>query len=140
MGRCGGLGAGGNVKIKADVAGMANGQRAGLCIFHGVAAQLGIVQRHGQRIIELQNAKKSTLGPRLYQNLVWLEVRIGNHVTCRFAWSLNGKQFHGIGGQFKLGWANYRGTRLGIYCYNNRAAGGYFDVDYCHYIYPHPGR
>jgi hypothetical protein len=32
-------------------------------------------------------------------------------------------------------WQSYRGDRIAIYTYNNRADSGYIDIDYIHYKY-----
>ncbi|MBR4643828.1 MAG: hypothetical protein IKO73_01535 [Bacteroidaceae bacterium] len=36
-------------------------------------------------------------------------------------------------GQYQLSWGFYRGDRIGIYCFSERGAKGYIDVDYFHY-------
>nr|WP_302323959.1 hypothetical protein [Bacteroides intestinalis] len=30
-------------------------------------------------------------------------------------------------------WGNYRGDRVGIYCFNDKGETGFVDVDYFHY-------
>ena len=94
---------------------MADGQTAGMCIFWKEFCTLGVMQQNGVRSIELNN-----------------------NGTSKFAWSLDGENFTPIVDNFKFGWGNYRGTRLGIYSYNNDAESGFIDVDFFHYIYADP--
>jgi hypothetical protein len=63
---------------------------------------------------------------------------IDDQASSTFAYSLDGKTFTPIGGSFKFGWANYRGTRVGIYSYNDEAERGFVDVDFFHYTYAGP--
>jgi hypothetical protein len=69
---------------------------------------------------------------------VWFKATIDDLGSSAFSWSLDEKKLTSIGGSFKFGWGNYRGTRLGIYSYNNEAENGFVDVDFFHYTYANP--
>ena len=127
---------GGEVVIKLDVSGMADGQTAGLCFFWKDFCTLGVVQQAGTRQIELNN-RGITPGMNLPPDTknIWLKAIIDDRATSKFAFSLDGKQFTPIGDSFKFGWGNYRGTRVGIYSYNNDHDDGYVDVDSFHYTF-----
>jgi beta-xylosidase len=133
-------GNGGEVLMKLDVAGMADGQTAGLCVFWKEFCTLGIVQQNGVRSIELNNNGTNAIGAQLKSGHaeVWLKAIITDQGTSKFTWSLDGETFTPIGEKFKFGWGNYRGTRLGIYSYNDEAESGFIDVDFFHYIYADP--
>lgn len=128
---------GGEVMAKLDVNGMADGQTAGLCFFWKNFCTLGVVQQDGIRKVELNNSGARTIGPELKPGAtnVWLKADIDGQASSTFAWSLDGKTFTPIGDNFKFGWGNYRGTRVGIYSYNDEAGRGYLDVDFFHYNY-----
>ena len=131
---------GGTVLTKLDVSGMANGQTAGLCLYWSEVCTLGVEQHDGGRQVELNNRGTNTVGQSLNSNQteVWLKALIDDHGNSTFAWSLDGKIFRPIGGSFPFGWGNYRGTRVGIYSYNNEGDKGYVDVDFFHYTYAGP--
>lgn len=40
-----------------------------------------------------------------------------------------------FGEVYQLEWGYYRGSRIGIYCFNNIADAGYIDVDEFIYLY-----
>ena len=131
---------GGTVLTKLDVSGMADGQTAGVCLYWSEVCTLGVEQHTGVRQIELNNRGTNTFGMLLKSNQteVWLKVLIDEHGSSTFAWSLDGKIFRSIGGSFPFGWGNYRGTRVGIYSYNDEVDKGYVDVDFFHYTYVGP--
>jgi beta-xylosidase len=131
---------GGEVMTKLDVTGMADGQTAGLCFFWKEFCTLGVVQQNGIRRIELNNDGTNTVGSQLTSATtnVWLKATIDDLGSSSFFWSQDGKKFTSIGGRFKFGWGNYRGTRVGIYSYNNEAENGFVDVDFFHYTYANP--
>ena len=128
---------GGEVMTKLDVAGMADGQTAGLCIFWKEFCTLGVVQQNGIRRIELNNDGANTIGCQLNSAAtnIWFKATIDDLGRSTFFWSQDGKNFAAMGGSFKFGWGNYRGTRLGIYSYNNEAEGGFVDIDFLNYKY-----
>ena len=131
---------GGQVLTKLDVSGMADGQTAGLCFFWSEFCALGVVQSAGGRRLELNQNGTSTPGSELNSTKtnVWLKAVIDDRGSSTFAWSLDGENFTTIGGSFQFGWGNYRGTRTGIYSYNNDADSGQVDVDFFHYTYAGP--
>jgi beta-xylosidase len=114
--------AGGEVILKLDASKMADGQTAGLCVFWKPVAMFGVVQQSGVRRIQLNDNGTNTPGPELKSPDVWLKAVIDDQASCSFAYSLDGKRFEPVGGRFLFGWANYRGTRVGIYCWNDEAS------------------
>jgi hypothetical protein len=116
---------------------MADGQTAGLCIFWKEFCTLEVVQENGVRRIELNNDGTNTTGSQLNSATtnVWFKATIDDLGRSTFSWSLDGEKLKSIGGSFKSGWGNYRGTRIGIYSYNNEAVSGFVDIDSFHYTY-----
>ena len=66
---------------------------------------------------------------------IWLKSLIDDQAESAFSFSLAGESFTSIGGSFKFGWGNWRGTRVGIYSYNNDRDDGYVDVAFFHYTF-----
>ena len=131
---------GGEVITKLDVTGMADGQMAGLCIFWKESCTFGVVQQNSVRRIELTNDGTNTIGRplNLVTTNVWFKAKIDDFGSSTFSWSQDGNNFQHTGDSFKFGWGNYRGTRIGIYSYNNEAECGFVDFDFFHYTYAGP--
>ena len=128
---------GGTVEVRLDASKMADGQLAGLVFFWKNVAQVGVVQNDGRRRIVFNQDNVSTLGPELLRaNCVWLRARIDDQGGCVFAYSLDGKAFAPIGTRFAFGWHNYRGTRLGLFTYNDLGEQGRVDFSKFRYDYP----
>ena len=54
-------------------------------------------------------------------------------MASQYYYSLDGDNFIPFGHPYQLSWGNYRGDRIGVYCYNNNVESGYVDIDYFHY-------
>jgi beta-xylosidase len=126
---------GGEVVTKMDVAGMSDGQTAGLALFHGKCARIQVIQQQGVRTIQLTNNEVVTPGPVLKGNEIWLKAEINDKAEASFAYSLDGKKFEPLGDKFTLGWALYRGTRIALFTYNTLTDTGTVDFDWFHYHY-----
>ena len=55
------------------------------------------------------------------------------NINYEEGYSLDGDNFIPFGHPYQLSWGNYRGDRIGVYCYNNNVESGYVDIDYFHY-------
>lgn len=138
---------GGEVRVKLDVSGMADGQYAGLCHFSDTFAMLGVRQAAGVRSIVYRDRQKAagkldpqgTIdGQRLSAADVWLGSIIDDAGLARAQYSLDGTTFTAIGEPYRMRWANYRGDRIGIFCFNDEAEAGFVDVDWFHYSFAGP--
>lgn len=125
---------GGTVAVKLDASGMTDGQIGGLVFFWKDYAQIGVCQHGGRRHIVFNNDGVLALGPELPSaSLAWLRAQIDNGGGCVFMYSLDGKTFTPIGTRFVFGWHNYRGTRLGLFTYNDLGEHG--RMDFSNFIY-----
>ena len=120
---------GGEIVVKADVSGMADGQFAGVAAYWSKAGLLGVVQKAGLRSIQLRNDKETVDGPVLTGADVWFKLPIDEQGGCTFAYSHDGRTFTAIGGRFAFGWGNYRGTRVGLFTWNDEGEKGRMDFD-----------
>ncbi len=126
------------VILKLDLAGMADGQRAGLCHFSRSYSMLGVRQTNATRRLEFQINGVTTSGPVLTNSALWLRSTWGSAGVSQYAYSLDGVSFIEFGEPYELGWGYYRGDRIGIYCFNSLKDAGYLDVDCFHYNYKSP--
>lgn len=51
----------------------------------------------------------------------------------QYYYSLDGDNFIEFGEPYQMSWGNYRGDRIGIYCFNEKEDAGFVDIDYLHY-------
>ncbi|KOV61409.1 hypothetical protein ADL01_31130 [Streptomyces sp. NRRL WC-3618] len=123
---------GGTVTVRLELAGLADGQHAGLSHYASAYAGLG-VRRSGTTTTIVNNVNGSlTDGPVITQNAVWLRTSWTVNGVSQFSYSLDGSTFTSFGGTYQLTWAGYRGDRIGLYTYNPNGT-GYVDVDSVRY-------
>ena len=121
------------VTIKMDISDMADGQKAGLCHFAAKHAAIGAVMDGGQCFLEYRQNGEIVRGDVLKKKKLWLRSEWGLDGMSQFSYSTDGRYFKPFGQPYQLSWGNYRGDRIGIYCFNDKEENGYVDVDYFHY-------
>ncbi|MBC7784266.1 MAG: beta-xylosidase, partial [Burkholderiales bacterium] len=123
------------VMLKLDLTGMADGQEAGLCHFAGAYSALSISQAGDVRKVTYNERGKITEGPVLEGTDVWIKSTWGIDGESEYSYSTDGRSFKTFGNRWKLTWGNYRGDRIGIFSYNNKADAGHVDVDSFQYTF-----
>lgn len=121
--------------VKFDLTGMVDGQKAGLCHFARSHSALGVIQDGSVRRIEFRQNGKLTQGPEIEGNDLWIRSSWGLDGKSRYAFSVDGKTFSNFGDIYQLSWGHYRGDRIGLYSFNNKAEAGSVDVDFLDYDY-----
>ncbi|WP_329288266.1 family 43 glycosylhydrolase [Streptomyces pseudovenezuelae] len=123
---------GATVTVRLELAGLADGQHAGLCHYAATYAGLG-VRRSGTTTTIAHNVGGTvTNGPAITQNAVWLRTTWDVDGVSRFSYSLDGNSFTAFGATYQLTWGGYRGDRVGLYTYNPNGT-GHVDVDSVQY-------
>jgi beta-xylosidase len=124
------------VVVRLEFAALADGQHAGLSHFAAArrpdrpaasSASIGVGRVGSERAIEFSRDGIFTRGPALSGNVVWLESTWGLEGESRFAFSTDGRTFTPLGEPYQLAWGAYRGDRLGLFTFNNRADEGLVD-------------
>ena len=123
------------VIIKIEIAGMADGQFAGLCHFSATYSSIGIKQDNGNRFLVYDNNGQELQGRQITQSTIWLQSAWDWDGKSRYAYSLDGKKFVEFGNTYQLSWGFYRCDRTGIFNYNYINEKGFIDVDWFHYSY-----
>ena len=121
------------VVIKLDISGMEDGQKCGLCHFSSQHSGIGVVKENGTCYLEYRKNGKTMKGGSVRSRYVWFSSSWGLDGMSRYAYSVDGDNFFTFGDSYQLVWGNYRGDRIGIYCFNDRGEKGFVDVDYFHY-------
>ena len=123
------------VIVRMNIEGMVDGQKAGLCHYSKSYAMVGVRQSGKDRNLEFQTNKEKITGPAIKGNKVWIKSVWGLDGKSQFSYSTDGRKFTPFGEVYQLEWGYYRGSRIGIYCFNNIADAGYIDVDEFIYLY-----
>jgi len=124
------------VTVKMELAGMADGQRAGLCHLSAAGCPaIGVIQTQGVRYLIYGTGSAIELGAVVAGSSVWLRSSWGLDGVCQFSRSLDGQLFEPVSETYQMKWAAYRGDRVGLFSYNKNADTGYVDFDWFHYQY-----
>lgn len=120
-----------SAEIKLDISGMTNGQVAGLCHFSQDNSYLGVRMVDGKKYIEFKTADTEPLmGPEITKSKIWFKSEWDRDGVSHYYYSLDGKKFIPFGPDYQLKWGNYRGDRVGVFCFNDETDTGYVDVDF----------
>jgi beta-xylosidase len=125
---------GGEISVRIAVGAMADGQQAGLAHYSKAWGLLGVAQIDGKRFIVYDSSGAVTQGPEVKQTDLWLRSVVDAEGIARASYSLDGKRYLPFGTPYQLTWANYRGDRIGLYCFNDLAEAGYVDFSSFHYL------
>jgi len=121
------------VTVKLDLSAMADGHKAGLCHYAKSHSALGVTQHGATRTLEYKLNGKATFGPVLTGNILWIRSTWGLDGQSQYSYSLDGQIYIDFGEPYQLTWGHYRGDRIGLFSYNNKAEAGYVDFDYLYY-------
>ena len=100
-----------------DAGALADGQRAGLCVFDSAPGWIGVVQTGAQRHIAVFASGREAPGPALTQKTLQLRVHVAQE-AAEFSFSLDGKTFQPLGPPVPLKFSWWKGARLGLFSFN----------------------
>ncbi|MGN0048148.1 MAG: glycosyl hydrolase family 43, partial [Bacteroides sp.] len=125
------------VTVRLEIAGMRNGQRAGLAHFNGGKnyAFIAVTKQDGTFRMEFETDGRRTVGTALPagQSGLFLRTSMGVADRSDFEYSLDGITYHRLGGSYLMKAANFRGDMIGVFTYNDSGQNGFVDVDWFHY-------
>jgi beta-xylosidase len=125
------------VTASLDSSKMADGQRAGLCIFGNPPEWIGVEQTGGKQRIACFTSDQEKQGPPVGGQDIRLQADIVNGIA-NFAYSLDGKTYIPFGDHIVLKFSWWKGARPGLFSYNlstqtNKSLGSAdFDWFHCH--------
>jgi beta-xylosidase len=127
---------------RLDLKGMADGQHAGLVHFTAQpqagnpaesTASAGIVMVDGKRYLEISRDGSYSRLQRWTHDAIWLRSSWGLDGKSTLSVSADGKRFLPVLADFQLTWGAYRGSRVGLFTFNQTGEQGYMDVDAVNY-------
>lgn len=122
-----------HVTTRIDVAGMSNGQKAGLGMLQVQPSWIGVVQEGGKRYVTYSFAGREQRGPELTQKTLRLRTLTNTDQMIRHEYSLDdGRTFTQLGGEAKMRFSWWKGSRPALFTYDVDESGdsGYVDVDW----------
>ncbi|PXA98478.1 glycosyl hydrolase [Nostoc sp. 3335mG] len=130
--------------VRLDLAGIRPGDVCGFGTFGKISAQLSVLgQPGGGRALTMRVTDSTAEGPKVTVREAGLPIR-GTRLWLRtdtdfttslgrVAYSLDGRRWSGVGGDFPLmfDWrtGTFQGVQLALSCYNPGAEGGRLDID-----------
>lgn len=121
------------VVVKLDISNVAEGQRCGLCHLSVPGAALGVVRLQGVCRMEYLTPSGGIKGEAIEGPYLWIASEWGLDGRASFSYSTDGGRFTAWGDTYTLTWGDYRGDRIGVYCFNDIAEEGFVDVDFFRY-------
>lgn len=121
------------VVVKIDISHMENGQKAGLCHFSSSSSAIGVVKDGDSCYLEFRINDHPKRGLQISSRHIWLRSEWGLNGLSHYSYSIDGEHFHSFGQPYQMIWGNYRGDRIGLYCFNDDKESGFVDVDYFYY-------
>lgn len=118
--------------VKIDPAGISDGTHCGLCVFSPTSSSIGITMSDGKRWIVLFTKNKEVCRQPLEGEKVFLRCTAHHNGYATFSYSTDSMRYLPLGSSYPMQWGNYRGARMGIFCYNDNGESGYADFDYIH--------
>jgi beta-xylosidase len=123
--------------VTLDLAGMADGQEAGLCHFARTYAAIGVAQKDGVRTLFTREGANRVAGPAISANKLYLRSTWDIDGISQFSYGVDSSNFTTFGKNYQLTWGSYRGDRVGVYTFNVMAEAGYLDVGAVQYTIVH---
>jgi beta-xylosidase len=127
----------GMVITRLDLSGMKPGQQAGLVRFSAIYHLFGVRLEDDVKRLFFNADSKTENGPVMKDDALWIRT-VNEGDQAHFEYSTDGRTFTHFGPAFTINFGNWCGDRLGFFCWNNRNAEGYIDIDYFHYDYDGP--
>lgn len=124
------------ITASLDTRNMADGQRAGLCVFGKLSAWIGVVQTGSKHQIACFTSTNETPGSVITAQVVQLRASINNGIAG-FSYSLDGRHFISFGDPVKLQFSWWKGARPGLFSFNTASttnqSPGVADFDWFRY-------
>ncbi len=126
------------VTTKIEFSPKAEGDTAGLLVFGYDYAWIGLRSDNGWKLVCDVTTKASekpvfaeSVAPEKISGPVWLRVTVRDGAMCRFAYSLDGKDFQPLGGEFKASVGRWVGAKVGLFA-QAASPGATADFDWFH--------
>jgi beta-xylosidase len=134
------MGTTGKVVTEMDITGFTDGQKAGICSMGGRnTSLLGVVRKGGQLYVFTEKDGKITGEKLIKSKKVYLKVILDiKGDKNQFFYSLDNKQFNQFGESFTTSAGFWKGTRIGLFSFNETNESGSAAFNWFTYNYDGP--
>lgn len=133
------MGNSGEVIIQMDAAKMISGQRAGLVSLSSIFNAVGVLNKGGKLFLYFDKDGKEHEELEINKKIVYLKLKIDVlKERAQFQYSFDNKSFQNIGTDFKLLWRDWKGSKVGLFSFNELGNGGTAAFNFFHYDYDGP--
>ncbi len=133
------MGLTGEVVTLLDVSQMQTGQKAGLCNFSNVFHSVGVAHKDGRLYVFFEGTRKTSVEIPLSRKQVYLRLTLSlADQKNQFSYSLDGRSYEPIGPAFEATWAHWKGTRIGLFSFNEQGDAGSAAFSFFRYEYDGP--
>lgn len=135
------IGTTGEATTELDISALAEGQKAGLCSIGGKLTNLiGVMKKEGILYLFVENSGKITADKSINAKKIQLKFKIDiKGGQNQFLYSLDNKTFTPFGDVFGTAFGYWKGTRIGLFSFNEKADGGTASFNWFTYKYDGPG-
>lgn len=128
----------GEATVKMLAGGLAEGQRCGLACIGKRNVLVGLMKRQGKVFLYLEKngevVQTLPFGGRTVYFRMTADAAANRYAL---AYSADGKSFRQMGDSFTMQFGNWKGVRVGLYCYNTEKSEG--TVGFDDFVYRHDG-
>lgn len=130
----------GEAITEMDLTNIAEGQKAGLCSMGGKTNNLiGVLKKNGQLYVFFESSGKVSEEKLIKTKRIFLKAALSiQDQKSQFYYSLDNKTFTPLGGTFLTSFGNWKGTRLGLYSFNETSEAGSIAFNWFTYNYDGP--
>ena len=135
------MGTTGEAIAEMDLTDFSDGQKAGLCSMGGKNNNLlGVIRKDGQLYVFTEKNGNITSEKLIKSKKIYLKIKldIKGDDNNKFFYSLDNKQFNQIGKSFGTSAGYWKGTRLGLFCFNEVSINGSAAYDWFKYDFDGP--
>lgn len=129
----------GEATVAVDLSGIAEGQRCGMACIGKENQSLGIKMEDGKQWLYQSDDTLETNLELIKRKKIYLRVTIDMpNKQFRFAYSLDNVRFKSCGDPFFVRFGNWKGVRVGLYCFNKQEKAGRVSFPWFHYKHDGP--
>jgi len=129
----------GEVVVQMDFCKMVPGQKAGLSSLSNVFNAIGVVNKGGKYSVFFDGNGVSYQEVSITKKKIYFKLILSlTDQKNRFYYSFDNGLYLPLGPSFEVRWGYWKGTRFGLFSYNEQANGGTVAFNFLHYTYDGP--
>lgn len=133
------MGATGSAVTELDLGGLAEGQKAGLCVMSKAYNLVGVRKKEGKTYLFWDQSGEGYKELSITGNKIYLKVQVSiKDNKNQFFYSTDNKTFTPFGSSFVARWGYWKGARIGLFSYNEKSDGGVAAFNWFSYDYDGP--